>query len=265
MKSLTIDCRPTVGFFSNLFQIIDNLKYCEMNNLKPILRLDGFSYSDGRDNIWNYYFEEINDSIPYQNNETSSFFKLIGNNFVLDNYHLLNLWNFIFDYKSQLNHRLEVNSIISKYIKPSKHISDIVNNFKGEKFSNTLGIHMRGTDYGFNNLDAYLNKINEIQKDKNYDNIYIMSDNFESIEIISKEYRNCFCYPTNLRMQKLSDPVLAFSVDNPLKHGEDVLVETYLLSMCKEIICVNSNVSAMALFLNPMMDCNLLHRSRMGG
>ena len=50
-----------------------------------------------------------------------------------------------------------------------------------------------------------------------------------------------------------------------LKHGEDVLIETTLLSKCNHLICINSNVAAAALYMNPSMTFDMIHRSVYGG
>ena len=55
-------------------------------------------------------------------------------------------------------------------------------------------------------------------------------------------YGNKLCYyETNLRSEKFIDRVIIFndklfkSQQDKLKHGEDVLIETYLLSVCLNI------------------------------
>ena len=49
-KSLIINTRE-YGMFSSLLQIIDNIKYCELNGMKPIINIgEKFLYRDGPEN-----------------------------------------------------------------------------------------------------------------------------------------------------------------------------------------------------------------------
>lgn len=265
-NSLFIDLRTTSGFFSNYLIWVDNLKYCEVFNLKPIMRLYGnWFYSDNRENLWDYYFEKINDGIPVGNQESSNFFKFWDdNNFTIRKGKVM-IWD-VDDKELVDKNRIEVNKITKKII-PVERIQEKINSFVSKNFKNkkVLGVHIRGTDYGFNDLNAYLENI---KKYDNFDVIFVASDNFESINFIKNNFKNVCNYETELRMNNINESVLCRNIyepNNKLKHGEDVLIETYILSKCDHLICINSNVAASALYINPDMTYDMIYRSEHGG
>lgn len=50
------------------------------------------------------------------------------------------------------------------------------------------------------------------------------------------------------------------SGDDKIQHGKDLLVEVHLLTGCKEIVCLNSNVAAAACYINPESKIHLIER-----
>lgn len=277
-KSLIINARK-YGMFSSLFQIIDNLKYCEINSVKPIIRIgDQFLYSNGNEDPWSLYFEPINDGIPEgevlyneQINSTANFF--------LENYimtkpsihdYRLKLWNMISDREDLLNHRLEIKSMIEKYIKPISIIRDEISKFAQENFLNkrVLSVHIRSTDYYFTNLGLIADRMHKIIEANGYDKIFVASDSLEAIMGIHDRFPGVCHYHTELRCEKIDSlkPLCHIvSGDEKIKHGRDVIVESYLLSHGKEIVCINSNVAGMACYLNPSMKIHLMQRQAHGG
>ena len=99
-----------------------------------------------------------------------------------------------------------------------------------------------------------------------YDKVFVASDNFESIDRLRVIFGDrIIFYDVKFRTKNYKDPVLCYNVDDKLLHGEEVLVESHLLSMCKHLVCINSNVSLNALYINPNLTFELLHRSESGG
>lgn len=263
MNSLIINAWEISGFFSNYLIWIDNIKYCEENNLKPIMNLEGdkWFYTDGRKNLWEYYFQNFNDNIIEGDWEISNFLK---------NWNITTKKNFksvIWDSEDKeeiKKNRLEVYEIVKKIV-PSDHILKKINSFVTDNFKNKkiLGVHIRATDYGFGDLTLFYNQIKKYEND--FDCIFVASDNFESINYIKSNFDNVYHYETQLRMNNASDNCLVYNVSDGLKHGEDVLIECTLLSKCNHLICINSNVALCALYMNPEMSYDLIHRSAIGG
>ena len=276
--SLLINTRE-YGFFSSMFQILDNIKYCEDNDIKPIICLgEKFIYkSNDIENGWNSFFENINDgiiegnAIDYSSIPNGELY--IMNNFLLCEPSTMNLklkiWEEHVRDPNDRSHRIYINEFILKYLNPVSYIHDEIDNFTSSNFTkNVLGVHIRGTDYGFHNIDAYINQIRLMVDTYQYDKIYIASDNKESINIINSKFENVCWYHTELRTENISDsaPVCHIVHDNDkVKHGHDVLIESFLLSKCNRLICINSNVAGMAGYLNPTMPIDLLCRQPSGG
>jgi hypothetical protein len=278
-NSLIIKTRE-YGFFSSLFQIIDNIRYCEINDIKPIIDVgEKYLYQNNNSNPWNYFFENINDNII--EGEKQEITELTNNaNFLLDDYMLvcptngdyhLNLWHKVQTKNKdiELEYRNKINDIIKKYIKPIPDIQRQIDLFIQNNFEDSvLAVHIRGTDYGFHSIDSYIDKIKEIQQEKNYKKIFVASDNHEAIIKIKEAFNNVCFYETNLRAENINSvsPVCHIvSGDDKIKHGQDVLIECLLLSKCNEIICINSNVAGAACLFNPNMIINLLTRIHGGG
>jgi len=293
--SLIIDTRE-YGFFSGCLQILDNLKYCELNNIKPILRLgEKFKYKEDVSN-WNNFFENINDGII--EGEGIEITKATPNcNFFLENYLMrsprsqdyhLKIWDLLRANAPELEiyaHRLEISEMIKKYMVPIQPIKDSVNNFLLNNFLNNeivkigidglyevtnkvLGVHVRGTDYGFYDINHYVGWINNILKHHEYERIYIASDNSEAINMLQNAFPNICCsYKTNLRSTTFKSAWMAEILEKKdmVQHGRDVLTESILLSKCHRLICINSNVAGMAAYRNPNLIVHLTHDQFGGG
>ena len=278
--SLVINTRE-YGFFSSLFQIIDNLRYCEINNLKPIMNIgDKFLYQNGNKNPWGEFFEDINDSVS--EGDISEISQLTSNaNFLIEDYMMvspsrhdyhLKLWNILQSGNGQAfyDYRVQINAMISKYIVPIKEIKqEVEKNINDMNIGlNTLALHMRTTDYGHHDIDRYKSVVQDVLNSKKYDNIFVASDSIESIMIIKNNFPNVRYYETPLRSEKLTTMVPLCHIVNgndKIKHGKDVLIETLLLSSCGRLVCINSNVSAMACFYSPSMDVVMVGRQHGGG
>jgi hypothetical protein len=277
-KSLIINTRE-YGMFSSLFQIIDNLKFCEMNNMKPILNIgEKFLYRDGPENPWTHYFKPINDGKP--EGEVFEVSQLTTTaNFFLENYimaqpsihdYRLKLWNMIADRDDLLAHRQEIKSMLDKYVKPLPVITEEVQKFAKKNFkgNSVLSVHIRSTDYKFVNLPLLIDRIDKIQKQNNYKKIFVASDSLEAIMGIYNAFPNVCYYETGLRCEKIDSPKplchIVFGQDK-IKHGRDAIIECLLLSKGKEIVCINSNVAGMACYLNPQMKIHLMWRQIHGG
>ena len=275
-KSLQIDTRK-YGFFSSMFQVIDNIRYCELNNIKPILNLgDLFQYQNNNQNKWNLFFENINDGIHEQ--EHIKITDMTHNaNFLLDDYILvgpskndyrLKLWNLRRTENDPMLldiHRKSINQMIIKYFKPIENINKIINDFSA-KFGKTLGVHFRATDYE-SNITHFMNEIETEYISHKYDNIFVASDNQTHIDTISKRFGNCIFYETKRRCIENHNRAIVYSMENDdkINHGVDVLIESILLSKCHHLICSNSNVSGFALYNNPELTFKTIYYSPSGG
>jgi len=277
-KSLIINTRE-YGMFSSLLQIIDNIKYCELNGMKHIINIgEKFLYRDGPENPWSHYFKPINDGKP--EGEVFEVSQLTSTaNFFLENYvmtrpvihdYRLKLWNMIADRDDLLAHRLEIKAMLDKYVKPLPVIMNEVKKFaKGNlKNDSQVSVHIRSTDYKFTNLPLLIDKISKIQQQNSYEKIFVASDSLEAIMGIYNAFPNVCYYHTDLRCEKIDSPKPLCHIvhgQDKIKHGRDAIIECLLLSKGKEIVCINSNVAGMACYLNPNMKIHLMQRQVHGG
>lgn len=279
----SLQIRPRkYGFFSSVFQMIDNLKYCEINNIKPIIKWDSLSlYNNDESNSWVNFFEEINDGVPEgvfidiydipRINERALFF--LKDYMMIDPYagnFKLKLWHFLGGDEQLYNYRVEINQMILKYIRPNKKVLNEVDTVINDEWDNTLAVHIRGTDYSldYNKLESFCERIQDNISKNGYTKIFVASDNIESINYIKERFINVLNYDTNLRQKYLtsSSPICHnVTGHQKVKHGMDVLVESILLAKCNKIICVNSNVAGMACYLNPGMKFELISYQIDGG
>lgn len=250
-----------------------------VNNVRPCLYAE-----KEQDNPWDYYFESINKTplemilkSEYHIADIFMYGELdfdLKNKFLIRNIHSydkLKLWDV---YETEPNHRKEVNEIIQKYVKIKKEILDKADTFfnkKVEDYKKIIGVHVRGTDkkteHPFRQLDIqdYIEQIKNILKDNEKCKIYVASDNNESIISLANEFgRDKIISFPSVRMQNFhgATPICLSNQISKKLHGEEALIETYLLSKCDYIIGTDSNLTAAASYFNPNSKLIYLDRIR---
>lgn len=271
-KSLIIKTR-NCGFFSSIFQVLDNVEYCYQHNMKPIIELGPeFKYKNLENNSWHEFFYEINDGviegesieIPQLHN---------GALYLLDDYIMVSplygnfksvIWENIENPELVSKYRQQINNTINKCLKPNDYIQNIVDNFVSENFKNSmLGVHFRGTDFGYNDISSFISMINMLLEQNNYSKLYIASDNQEAIKLLSDVFPNSCFYSTPYRTESMNSTLPAFYIfsgEDMIKQGQSVLIESILLSKCDGIVCINSAVAKFSTCLNPEMPIHLVTR-----
>lgn len=209
--------------------------------------------SVSENNVWNYYFKQPHVDVSPDPTEIE---KTVG---IIDE----EVSEFRFNYLKNptleviRDIRLKYNDIIKKYIvlQPDlqKKIDNYVEeNFKGKK---VLGLHLRGTDHpDKKTMKEYMPIIKNNLK--NYDYLYVSSD---------EEYRYKFVKAvfgekviTYNSIKSIDDKPLHHSKREPnyqYKIGEDVIIESYLLSKTDFLLCFsNSNVNFLSRCLSPDLE-----------
>jgi len=241
---------------------------------------------NGSLNPWEYYFEPLNEysieQAQQSENENSDIFLVGDLDFILDNkfliknihsYEPLLLWDLLgTDYESA--HRKAVNDVIESNVNIKREVLEKIEDFHNKHFpkeGEVVSVHVRGTDKKLEYphkalpIEAYIDSIRKYIDNKSQPaSLYIASDNNEAIGKIINEFRErvnkIIVYPS-VRMPKYfsKDPICLTSATGP-KHGEEVLIETVLLSKCNHLICTDSNVAATAIYMNPDMTVDYLNR-----
>lgn len=152
------------------------------------------------------------------------------------------------------SYRQTMSAIIKKFIRIKPHIMSKVDSFYGThmKGRKTIGIHIRRSDKKAEAVEVALDKFIQIIKifpDYQY---LIASD----VKSVIQEFQRMFGKKVIAYDAYRSDdnsPVHYQSKQDKIKLGEDVLIETLLLSRCDFFIHGCSNVATAVLFFNPTL------------
>ena len=237
------------GFYSNILWILGHCNLAEKTNDDIFVENFSIHYSNFYD-----YFEkfEVDKTKKYPNFlqvkeiEDIRFFKSTE------------ICGFVLDFEI----RKYIKFLIDKYLKIKPHILSKIEKYNPYFEKKVIGVHIRQTDLHTSHLDnkldkpidldTYFKKIDENIND--FDYIFLMSDNIQSINDFQKRYKNCFYVTEISRSIKNDDnPLFRNNNQQDLKYklGEDIIIETELLSKCNKIIITNSNISSYALANNP--------------
>lgn len=150
-----------------------------------------------------------------------------------------------------------------KYLHVKPHILEKVDNFCREYFTEDIvGFHIRGTDSFYDttrphpSLAFYRDLIKE--KFSHCSKIYISTDSQATLDWMLREFPNKVVhYNSDLITFEQNILNTAFVCDS-YKNGEDVLIESLLLSKCKFLVRTISNVSGFSMVANPDMNSQLV-------
>jgi len=244
------------GFFSNFLGVLNNISWAESHNRCPIVYWGKAvrCYHDRNikytNNVWNYYFEPLvtykysikhvwdkyeNPSgsyIAYKPPKLSSFTKRVRNK-----YH----------------------TVIQKHVRLKPHVQEKIDRFYEENFKGirTIGIHLRGTDKKGEvkpvNCMRIFNAANKLAKKIGECQFFVATDEDKFVQkaknvlkgkvVLYDAYRSTNGQPIHKNKKK---PAL-------YQLGEEVLVETYLLSRCDYFLHTCSNISIAACMINPTL------------
>jgi hypothetical protein len=243
MKYLKIEGN-NAGLFSTFLITIDNLLYCDKNNIIPTVNWFNPNYSIGNNNnVFNNYFESIGNGKGESSRK--EFYHGFDINYLTENN----------DYK------LELSGIINKYIKIKKEIEEKLNSFLNQYFTEDIvGIHIRGME-GDNNGGTSQENFDKL-KDLNFyyellkdvpNKIFIASDNNEVINYLKNKLGDKIITQDIYRCENFVNTGLHFQETDNYKKGEGVLLDVLLLSKCKEIKMRQSNIPVSALLWNPKL------------
>jgi hypothetical protein len=253
-NKFVFECGGCGAFFSQFMATLGNLRYCEQNNKIPVVYWNKFNYYyqpegyNGSTDGWEYYFEPLS-SLKYEPGDQ------IHHSYV-------NPSGFFLPFRvgpeaySQ-KYKDICYPLIKKYIKIKPNIQQKIDLFyeKNMKGKKNIGIHLRGTDKIIEatpiDPNIILNKALEISAQlKGECNFFIATDDERLLNIAkAKLAKNVIHY--NSHISKTSFPVwIEYSHCKALL-GEEILIESQLLSKCDYFIHTTSNVSIVVGFFNP--------------
>lgn len=151
--------------------------------------------------------------------------------------------------------------ILNEFVILKPHVKNILEAFYKKNMENkkVIGIHLRGSFVASEVLDvphAYIFK--EANKHAS-DGVqfFVATDQYPLLEEAKKKLNGPVIFYDCERFEKTTSPHPHYKATP--KMGEDVLVETLLLSKCDHLIHTLSNVSTAALYFNPNLEHTLLY------
>ncbi|NVJ48094.1 MAG: hypothetical protein HWE07_13245 [Cytophagia bacterium] len=277
------------GFFAYLSFVLNQILYCEKNNLLPVVYFGPWSvdgpnaYHDPQkgENMWDYHFEpvagytykEIQALIKEPNHPITEKNLIYLEDDVLSYIHAGDpdsIYNYPYGYYTDLEEsvnswydrqRKKAHKLIEKYIHIRKEIIDETDDFVKKHFEgyNVLGVHIRGTDKGSASEAEHISNI--IPPEKYYPYIQNYIEQHPSSKIFLATDQSQFVeemkikYPGRILTQStiLSDSrVNSFQKadGNNYQKGKEVLLDCLLLSRCNYLLKCESAVGEYALYFN---------------
>jgi len=241
------------GLMSYFVQAISNLKLVDNTEHKMYFKYDhNMRYLDLTQggNVWEYYFEQPF-TLTQNDIETHKILKDVwfDGGLIVPQYPSSEINNIAFN-------------LIQKYVKLKPHITEKINNFLNtytNPSDKILSIHKRGTDHINDSpetpLHVYFKAVDEIID--NYQKLLVCSDEQYSVDIFKKRYgsNRVISYDSIRALEKTTIGIhQSMGLLSPYKMGEDVIIETFLMSKTHKMIKTVSNVSNSALLLNPNIE-----------
>lgn len=248
------------GMFSNVLGVINHIDWCLRNNKTPVVYwvapctfYTGKIYN-GSLNAWEYYFEPVS-SLQYEAEDA-----IHSDYYAPDGSYI----NWIFNAHSQPSKAMRKDiheRIIKPFIKLNPIVQKKVDKFFDKHMRNkqTIGIHLRGTD---KNIEVQqvppLKILTEAQRKMGpQTQFFVATDDNLLLELAKKILKGKVISYDSYRSDD-GNPVYYGSSFPPDVMGEEVIIETMLLARCKKMIHTCSNVSTVALFINPELENVLL-------
>ena len=249
------------GFFFCFMGVLNNLAWCERNNRTPIVFWDHRSlYYEkngyhGAHNVWEYYFEPVSEasydpSAPVRNTydapDGSGIKQLKANS--------------LCSYYSEGQQRKIAHALVKKYVKIKPYIQEKIASFYRTKMAGkkTIGMHLRGTDKRAEikpvSIETMCSSANALAKNYSGCQFLVATDEKKILQKAARLLQGQVIYYDAYRSSN-GKPVHGkgqrFNSMNKARLGEEVLIETLLLSKCDMFLHSCSNVSSAVLFFNP--------------
>lgn len=258
---------PAWGFFAGVTTVLQGILYAEKHNLTPVVDMENYWVAElsstkkinDTHNAWCYFFEQISnfsleEVYKSKNVILSEGSRILGNNHWFTDRKLL--------YLREINHLKTISEIIDKRIKLNRITLNYFNKVKDELNwvpSQTLGVFIRGTVYRTNSgvndmppaLESIIVNIKNTLSEKNLNNLYISTEDYEIYSTLSEELK-AFNIVPNIRYKKISsvedwqksskvtpDGGILLGYDRTLNYLVDIL----LITECESCVATLSNAS----------------------
>ena len=239
-----INRSPGAGFFSNLNFVLNYILYAKKRKYIPIVDMENFPtiYNEPKEifknfNAWEYYFKKINRyklSEVYQSKNVIFSAPFLKKGMTLDistNKEFLKI-------KKMIKIKNSYNKIAKKFVK---------NNFEINK--NVLGVHLRGTTYKIARNHPFpvpkemmANIVKQVIKKEKIDKIFLCTEEENYLDYFKKIFKKKLIFYNCYRTNKIDAFKNYPRSNHRYKLGKEILIEALILSNCKNLVFVNSNV-----------------------
>jgi hypothetical protein len=241
---------PGAGLFSNVIFVLNHLLITKRHNFIPIIDMKNFPtiYNEKNminktNNSWEYYFESLNKH-KLEDVYKSQKVIITSNRFYRSMTHEINSKNF---------------KKVKKFIKVKKNHIDFANKFfdKNLKNKKVLGVHYRGTSYKSSanhpfppTKEQIIKKVDDLIQKQNFDAIFLCTEEKRYLELFSKKYNDKLFYINSFRSNTDNAFKLYPRSNHRYKLGQEILIETLILSKCNTFLHTDTNVSLFVKFFS---------------
>lgn len=254
-----------VGFFSAFLAVINNIAWAKKHNRIPLVYWDDYSLYyqpegyNGATNVWEYYFEPISDIAYDPTHDPTPYYE----------YGAPDGTGFVPFKPLKQQEKEEMHAIIRDYIRIKKPIQKKIDAFYDAHMAGkkVIGIHLRGTDKCSEaevvGTTDYLEIANNWASQQKEECIFFVATDEEQLLEKAKEGLNGTVYHWD-SCRSIDGKAVHHKTNHhsPAKKGEEVLIETILLSRCDVIIRGHSNIAYTATFFNPAIEDILVEPKR---
>lgn len=249
----------SVGFFAEFLFTLIRLYFAADRGFTPYVYWgEDFLYYepdgiDGEKNAFLYYFKPVS--------EVSSSDRA-AHMLLATHYHISDVQNRLSTHGYDVSDEYMdgLSSMVKKYIQYNKKTQDYLENgyelLIGDK--KALAVHFRGTDYRrqYNNhpvfvtIEQEIEKVREILNIKDYDVIFLATDEQEAVDIFQREFGDKVKVFEDTWRADDGDESIAYSRADRENHryllGLEVLRDQYMLTRCDGLVCGISNLTLSA-------------------
>lgn len=258
-----IGCRGW-GLFADFLWGINHLEYCSMSNKTPVMHwvkspyYEKEGYNGGND-VWSYYFEPVS-NLTYNPGDVihNERFPRGKENFTA----IYDLYEDIIKDPSYPTKELrqQTKEIMDRYVKLKPSVAIKIESFYQKEMvgKHTIGIHLRGkhvaNEVKYPPLQEIFDEANKYATSQSQ--FFVATDQINLLNEAIKSLKGKVVYYNCFRTDKGSTAPAPSGFFFPINYskarlGEDVLVETFLLSQCDIMIHTISNVPLVATYFNP--------------
>ena len=150
---------------------------------------------------------------------------------------------------------------VGEFIRVRPEITEKIDTFVAEKMQQifTFGAHVRGTDFAYAEPtppEAYFRAIDAGVRGRDLSDfrVFLATDQRQFVDRFAAEYGSRLLTYDAIRSSGDTAP-FRMMVASPFKKGEDVLIDTLLLSRCDHVLKCAAAGGEYALWFNPRLEC----------